>query len=184
MSVTLKLRIGLPLLSITRPPSETCAAVGMSSSLVKVHSICWPSAATIATLRPLRSTDVLAVPPAVSTHEIESSLQPWTDASVTTMGLLEELGCTLVGPAMRLDQADTMLNEAARADVAILDVNIGGRPVFPFAEKLVDKGVPLVFATGYGRDGLPPEWQGGAVLGKPYTFDDVASALMRAKGIA
>jgi CheY-like chemotaxis protein len=98
--------------------------------------------------------------------------------------MLEELGCTLVGPAMRLDQADAMIDEAAAADVAILDVNIGGRTVFPFAEKLAGKGVPLVFTTGYGRDGMPPEWQHSTVLGKPYTFDDVAGALMRARGIA
>lgn len=97
--------------------------------------------------------------------------------------MLEELGCRLIGPAMRLDQADAMLEQASAADIAILDVNIGGRAVFPFAEKLANKGVPLVFATGYGRDGLPPEWQGATVLGKPYTFDDVAGALMRARGI-
>ena len=97
--------------------------------------------------------------------------------------MLEEMGCRLVGPAMRLDQAEAMLELAAAADIAILDVNIGGRAVFPFAEKLAGRGVPLVFATGYGRDGLPPEWQGATVLGKPYTFDDVAGALIRAKGI-
>lgn len=97
--------------------------------------------------------------------------------------MLEELGCTLVGPAMRLEQADAMIDEAAAADVAILDVNIGGRAVFPFAEKLAGKGVPLVFTTGYGRDGMPTEWQNSTVLGKPYTFDDVAGALLQAKGI-
>lgn len=97
--------------------------------------------------------------------------------------MLEELGCRLVGPAMRLDQADAMLEEAAGADVALLDVNIGGRPVFPLAEKLSARGVPLVLATGYGRDGLPEEWRGTTVLSKPYTFDDLAGALMRAKGI-
>lgn len=99
--------------------------------------------------------------------------------------MLDELGCTLVGPAMRLDQAEAMLEEAGDADLAVLDVNIGGRPVFPLAEKLRDKGVPLVLATGYGRDGLPAEWQEGVtVLSKPYTFDDLAGALMQARGLA
>lgn len=97
--------------------------------------------------------------------------------------MLGELGCTLVGPAMRLDQAEGMLEQAATADIAVLDVNIGGKPVFPFAEKLAAKGVPLVLATGYGRDGLPEEWRKMTVLAKPYTFDDLAGALMRAKGI-
>ena len=97
--------------------------------------------------------------------------------------MLGELGCTLVGPAMRLDQAEGLLEQAATADIAVLDVNIGGKPVFPFAEKLAAKGVPLVLATGYGRDGLPEEWRKMTVLAKPYTFDDLAGALMRAKGI-
>jgi two-component SAPR family response regulator len=97
--------------------------------------------------------------------------------------MLGELGCTLVGPAMRLDQADAMLDLAAKADIAVLDVNIGGKPVFPFAEKLAARGVPLVLATGYGREGLPEEWRSMTVLPKPYTFEDLASALMRARGI-
>ena len=97
--------------------------------------------------------------------------------------MLGELGCTLVGPAMRLDQAEAMLDLAAGADVAVLDVNIGGKPVFPFAEKLAAKSVPLVLATGYGRDGLPEQWQTMTVLPKPYTLEDLAGALMQAKGI-
>jgi DNA-binding NtrC family response regulator len=98
--------------------------------------------------------------------------------------MLEEMGCVLVGPAMRLDQAEAMLEQACGADIAVLDVNIGGQPVFPFALKLRDHGVPLVLATGYGRDGLPEEWRGATVLSKPYTFDDLAQALHQARGAA
>lgn len=97
--------------------------------------------------------------------------------------MLEELGCTLVGPAMRIEQAEAMLEQACGADVAILDVNIGGHPVFPIAAQLRDRGVPLILATGYGRDGLPEEWQSATVLGKPYTFEDLANALLQARGI-
>lgn len=97
--------------------------------------------------------------------------------------ILNELGCEVVGPAMRLDQADSMLEEAAGADLAILDVNIGGTPVFPFAEKLKARGTPLIFATGYGRGGLPEEWQSAPVLQKPYSQEDVAAA-MRACAVA
>lgn len=96
--------------------------------------------------------------------------------------MLEDLGCVLVGPAMRLDQAESMLDHARGADIAVLDVNIGGQPVFPFAQKLRDHGVPLVLATGYGRDGLPEDWRGATVLSKPYTFDDLVQALQQARG--
>jgi len=98
--------------------------------------------------------------------------------------MLGELGCVLLGPAMRLDQAQEMIEVAATADVAVLDVNIGGHVVFPFAEQLRARGVPLVLATGYGREGLPEAWQAITVLAKPYGFDDLATALLAARGLA
>ncbi|MNY83802.1 hypothetical protein D3C86_2268260 [compost metagenome] len=49
--------------------------------------------------------------------------------------------------------------------------------MFPVAKLLMERGVPLVFATGYGRDGLPPEWQGHAVIVKPYSVQDIERAL-------
>lgn len=91
--------------------------------------------------------------------------------------MLTELGCVVVGPAMRLQQAETLAT-TSETDVAILDVNLGGQPVFPVAEALVARGVPIIFATGYGRAGLPPAWQDRPVLVKPYTAQDVEHALV------
>jgi CheY-like chemotaxis protein len=91
--------------------------------------------------------------------------------------ILTELGCIIIGPAMRLPQAQELVDRAAEADVAILDVNLGGQPVFPVAEALRQRGVDIVFATGYGREGLPDEWQRHPVLRKPYTAGDVEKAL-------
>ena len=91
--------------------------------------------------------------------------------------ILADLGCEVVGPAMRFDQAEAMFEEAAGADLAILDVNIGGTPVFPLAERFKERGTPLIFATGYGRSGLPEEWQSWPVLQKPYSREDVEAAM-------
>lgn len=91
--------------------------------------------------------------------------------------MLEDLGCTVVGPFMRYAQAETMIERSADADAAILDVNIGGQKVFPIAQKLVEKGVPIIFATGYGRAGLPEAWHDRPVLQKPYTEAEVALGL-------
>lgn len=96
--------------------------------------------------------------------------------------MLADLGCTVVGPAMRLDRAFEMVEKGLTADVAVLDVNVAGQPIFPLAEKLAERGMPLVFATGYGRSGLPPEWHSRPVLQKPYTMEDVAAGLARAIG--
>ncbi|WP_449395270.1 response regulator [Devosia riboflavina] len=102
------------------------------------------------------------------------------DETLVLFGLedaLADLGCEVVAQAMRLDQAMAMAEALGPVDVAILDVNIGGTTVFPVAEILKERGVPLVFATGYGRAGLPPEWQSHAVIVKPYSLDDIERAL-------
>ena len=94
--------------------------------------------------------------------------------------MLFELGCSIVGPAMRLDRAEEMLEEGIPADVAILDVNVGGQMVFPFARRLAEHGMPIVFATGYGRAGLPDDLHHMPILQKPYTLNDVESGLRSA----
>ena len=91
--------------------------------------------------------------------------------------MLAELGHSVAAAMMRLDQALGAEDAALSADVAILDVNLGGLPVFPLAERLAGLGIPLVFATGYGPDGLPDAWRDRPVLRKPYSLDEVERAL-------
>jgi CheY-like chemotaxis protein len=91
--------------------------------------------------------------------------------------ILGELGWTLVGQAMSLTQAEKLASSVEQPDAAILDVNLGGQKVFSAAAILAGRGVPIVFATGYGRDGLPPEWQDRPVIVKPYSQRDVAMVL-------
>src|SRR5690242_12596140 len=42
--------------------------------------------------------------------------------------------------------------EAEHVDVAVLDINLNGASVVPFAEHLGRAGIPFVFVTGYGDD--------------------------------
>ena len=95
--------------------------------------------------------------------------------------ILAELDCQVVGPALNLKQA-LDLARTAEMDAAVLDVNLGGDPIFPVAEILVERGVPLVFASGYGSTGLPDRWQSQPTLPKPFTSDEVAVALQRLVG--
>jgi CheY-like chemotaxis protein len=91
--------------------------------------------------------------------------------------ILAELGCTIVAQAMSLPEAERLASEVERPDAAILDVNLGGKKVFPVAQILASRNIPILFATGYGREGLPDEWQDRPVIAKPYTQYDVAQAL-------
>ena len=90
--------------------------------------------------------------------------------------ILDELGCRVVGSAVNLRQAHALV-EGTPADAAILDVNLGGDPVFPIAEQLTARNIPIIFASGYGASGLPEKWQGCVTLPKPFTADQVERAL-------
>jgi len=96
--------------------------------------------------------------------------------------ILEQLGWNVAAQAMRLSEAEQLATSVEAIDVAILDVNLGGARVFPVAQILRERGVPILFATGYGRDGLPPEWDDHAVIVKPYSQTEVEQALDRLLG--
>jgi CheY-like chemotaxis protein len=65
-------------------------------------------------------------------------------------------------------------------DVAILDVNLRGVPIFAVAEALAQAGKPFVFATGYGAGSLPETWRQRPTLQKPFGAGDVARVLAAA----
>jgi CheY-like chemotaxis protein len=108
------------------------------------------------------------------------------DESLVAMQLedmLTDLGCEIVGMAMRLKRAQEMLAEPQPMDVAVLDVNLGGEKVYPVAELLRGRGTRIVFATGYGRGGVMPEWQSYPILQKPYTEKQVRETLSQAMAL-
>ena len=94
--------------------------------------------------------------------------------------MVHELGYEPIGPAMTLESALTL--SAEDLDGAILDMNLGaGRPSTPVAEKLRSRGVPFIFATGYGsnRTGAIGETQ---VLTKPFSIQQLSDVLERVVG--
>ncbi|KAA0972563.1 response regulator [Aureimonas fodinaquatilis] len=97
--------------------------------------------------------------------------------------MLFDLGCEVVGLAMRLQRACDMVQEVGPISVAVLDVNINGEKVFPVAQYLRGKGVPLVFTTGYGRSGLEGAWDEWPVLSKPYTMEQLSDAMQEAVSV-
>jgi light-regulated signal transduction histidine kinase (bacteriophytochrome)/CheY-like chemotaxis protein len=63
-------------------------------------------------------------------------------------------------------------------DFAMLDINLGVETSFPVALELRDRGVPFIFASGYGEDGsMPEEVSNVLVVSKPYDKDIVAEAI-------
>ena len=82
-----------------------------------------------------------------------------------------------VHKAARVDKALAFLATHERVEAALLDINLNGEEVFPVARRLREMGVPFVFASGYGRDGLPSEFSKSEVLQKPYLPETLRSAI-------
>lgn len=101
------------------------------------------------------------------------------DESIVAMmieDLIVDMGHEVVGTAGRLEQAQKLAEELP-LDFAIVDVNLNGQHTYPVAEKLKARGVPFVFATGYGAQGLKDEWKHSAVLQKPFQPEELTRAI-------
>jgi CheY-like chemotaxis protein len=91
-------------------------------------------------------------------------------------GMLDDLGHTVAGEAGAIDEA-IALAKKADFDVALLDVNLNGRPITPVVEILIARGVPFVFASGYGERGVPEPYRGSPTLQKPFQVEALAQAI-------
>jgi len=96
--------------------------------------------------------------------------------SMLVEDMLTDLGCAIVGPAAEIEEA-LKLAGSADIDAALLDVNLGGRPIFPVADALKARGVPFAFASGYGEAGLTEDHKGATVLQKPFREADLRRVL-------
>jgi len=90
--------------------------------------------------------------------------------------MLADLGYTIAGEAGRIEDA-LRLAKQGEFDVAILDVNLNGQPIAPVVEVLIQRGVPFVFATGYGQRGVPEPYRERPTLQKPFQADALGHAL-------
>ena len=86
---------------------------------------------------------------------------------------LSELGYEVVGPADSVQSALGLIDGTASIDGAILDVSLQNEECYSVADALQDRGVPFVFATGHGADGVAARFKGTLVLSKPFDFEAV-----------
>lgn len=95
--------------------------------------------------------------------------------------MLADLGHLVVKTANRVDQGMEMARDC-EIDIAILDINVRGVPSFPIAEILQGRGIPVIFASGYGNRGLIEDFKGAHILTKPVDMNSLAQmvALVRA----
>ena len=104
---------------------------------------------------------------------VEDSLIVAMDAE----DLLHLLGANRVVATATIRSAKEELDRED-IDVAILDINLGDHSSLPIAEDLASRGIPFLFATGYGDDSyLPAKLENVPIVQKPYQADAIAEAL-------
>ena len=96
--------------------------------------------------------------------------------------ILLSMGCGGVEIASRLEPG----MEAATHGTfgfAVLDVNLDGVKSFPIAERLQSRGIPFIFASGYGNSAMEGTYGDVPTLQKPFRLADftalMASTLAR-----
>lgn len=84
------------------------------------------------------------------------------------------LGAEVIGPATSLEAA---LRLVERADMAVLDIDLNGVPVFPVADRLSERGASIVFYTGHAEMRVPERFRFASRLQKPSTGPQITSVV-------
>ena len=92
--------------------------------------------------------------------------------------MLDDLGSQSVSAAANVRQGLDLIGGQV-FDAAMLDVNLNGETSFPVADALAARGIPFVFSTGYGIDGLTERFRDRPVLKKPFQYEELAGMFER-----
>jgi CheY-like chemotaxis protein len=101
------------------------------------------------------------------------------DESIVAMlmeDMLADIGHEVSAVASTVDAAMEQATSGS-FDVAILDVNLDGKPSYSVADVLASRGVPVVFATGYGARAQDHRFADAPVLPKPFAVDSLRVVL-------
>jgi DNA-binding response OmpR family regulator len=92
--------------------------------------------------------------------------------------MVHDLGFKVLGIAATVSEG-LKLADHPDIDFAIVNLNLHGEMAIPIADRLLERTIPFIFASGYDRDRVPPRHQHVFVLEKPFTFASLKAALPR-----
>src|SRR5690349_8595833 len=90
--------------------------------------------------------------------------------------MVHDLGHLIVSEAASIETATSLAKERS-FDLALLDINLAGSLVTPVVRILDERGVPIVFVSGYSNKTMPAELRGRRLVQKPVAQDDLLDAI-------
>lgn len=90
--------------------------------------------------------------------------------------MVADCGCVPVGPVANVADGLALVKQVD-LDAAVLDINLGEERVWPLAEFLDDRGIPIVLASGYSAAEVPFRFRDRPILEKPINQFELATAL-------
>jgi CheY-like chemotaxis protein len=97
---------------------------------------------------------------------------------------LEEAGADVVGPCYTVPEC-LKVARSESLDAAVLDVDLAGQDIFPAADVLRQRGIPIVFHTAHGdREELQTRFGEVEVCRKPVPMENLVAVLGRAASAA
>lgn len=86
-------------------------------------------------------------------------------------------GAEVIGPVADIQTAMQTVMSNPRIYAALLDINLQGTSVFPLADMLYERRVPIVFASAYDRSAIPHRHSSSRLLSKPFDIAEFIAAL-------
>lgn len=93
-----------------------------------------------------------------------------------------DAGISIAGPVPSLAKAFDLL-EQKEIGGALLDINLDGNTVYALADALIERGVPIVFVTGYDQSAIPSRFADVPYCQKPVETEQAIEALGRAAAV-
>lgn len=90
--------------------------------------------------------------------------------------IVDLLGYELAGVVGNVPDAIRKVEEA-QIDLAVLDIHLRGEECWPVADRLADRGIPFVLASGGSLAPPPARHAGAASVSKPFALDSLEKVL-------
>jgi DNA-binding NarL/FixJ family response regulator len=103
------------------------------------------------------------------------------DEYLLALGIADEIedhDGIVLGPVATLEQGLNALRDL-QPDACIVNINLGPTKVYDLADRLLDQGVPFVFASSEQRADIPDRFAEVPLHSKPIRMIEAAAGLLR-----